>query len=225
MKVLLVEDDPNFGIVLKTFLEQNGYDIHLAVNGAIGWNEFNRQSFDLCILDVMMPEMDGFTLANKILKKNKSTPLIFLTAKSLKEDIIKGYKLGAKDYITKPFDPDILLLKIESLMTSINGRESQSEIEFLDYKYLSGKRDLCLPDGNKKRLSPREGELLKLLLLNKNNLINRDEVLGRIWSESNYFTARSMDVYINKLRNLFSNDSRINIENIHGKGFVFEVKD
>jgi DNA-binding response OmpR family regulator len=223
--ILLVEDDPNFGLVLCDYLKMNNYNVDLATNGKIGYNLFRNNAYDLCILDVMMPEMDGFTLAQEMVNHGSDTPFFFLTAKSLKEDVIQGYKLGAKDFLHKPFDPEILILKIKAILdTKV---EEQLPVEdsytFLNYSLDVNMRKL---EGNNisTQLSPRECQLLAYLLQNKNQLVKRDQVLDNIWKENTYFTARSMDVYINKLRKHFKADHRITLENLRGEGFVFALK-
>ncbi|MFY0644222.1 MAG: response regulator transcription factor [Bacteroidia bacterium] len=225
--ILLVEDDPNFGIVLRDYLKMNGYKVDLAENGKIGYSNFRSNSYDLCILDVMMPEMDGFSLAELIAKQESKTPLVFLTAKSLKKDIIKGYQLGASDYLNKPFDPEILLLKINAILEKPGEHfsEPQESVVFLDYTLNYPMRNLSKNGIEVKKLSPRENQLLFVLLDKCNQLVRREEVLTRIWKENNYFTARSMDVYVNKLRKLFSNDERISIDNIRGDGFCMKVNE
>jgi len=187
-KILLVEDDPNFGTVLKDYLSMNDYDVVHAKNGMEGFEKFKKDNYDLCILDVMMPYKDGFTLAKEIREKNTEVPIIFLTAKALKEDVMKGYKVGADDYLNKPFDSEVLLME----------------------------------EPNK--LSPKENELLRLLALHENDLMPRELALTKIWRDDNYFTSRSMDVYIAKLRKYLKRDEDVEILNIHGEGFRLVIK-
>ena len=226
-KILIVEDDPNFGSILKDYLRLHSYDVTLAKNGIEGLEKFKKISYDLCILDVMMPFKDGFSLATDIRSANEEIPLIFLTAKSLKEDVIKGFKIGADDYLIKPFDSEILLLKIKSLfkrkLSSNKNNIDKLEYEFASYKYNSKFRELRYKNDKSIKLSPKEGKLLSLLLNNINDLTTREEALIKIWNDDNYFTSRSMDVYVTKIRKYLSKDSRIKIENIHGKGFKFSI--
>ena len=226
-KILIVEDDPNFGSILKDYLRLHSYDVTLAKNGIEGLEKFKKISYDLCILDVMMPFKDGFSLATDIRSANEEIPLIFLTAKSLKEDVIKGFKIGADDYLIKPFDSEILLLKIKSLfkrkLSSNKNNIDELEYEFATYKYNSKFRELCYKNDKPIKLSPKEGKLLSLLLNNINDLTSREEALIKIWNDDNYFTSRSMDVYVTKIRKYLSKDSSIKIENIHGKGFKLSI--
>ena len=226
-KILIVEDDPNFGSILKDYLKLHSYDVSLAKNGLEGLEKFKKISYDLCILDVMMPFKDGFSLATDIRSINKEIPLIFLTAKSLKEDVIKGFKIGADDYLIKPFDSEILLFKIKSIfkrkLSYSKNNEDKLEHTFSSYKYNSKFRELRYKNDKPIKLSPKEGKLLSLLLNNINDLTSREEALIKIWNDDNYFTSRSMDVYVTKIRKYLSKDSRIRIENIHGKGFKFSI--
>lgn len=221
IRILLVEDEPNFGAVMKNYLEISDFDVVLCKNGNEGLASFQNSKYDLCILDVMMPEMDGFTLAKKIKRINSDVPLIFLTAKALKEDIIQGYRLGADDYITKPFDSELLIYKIKAILSRNNGITKESEVT----QYTIGKfifdpvlRTLTLND-NQEKLSPKESELLSLLCANMNQILPRENALRAIWGDDNFYTTRSMDVYITKLRKYLKPDSNLSIENIHGSGF------
>ena len=222
-RILLVEDDPNFGRILKDYLTINNYDVSLAVNGIEGFEKFNRSDFDLCILDIMMPFKDGLTLAKEIREVNEEIPLIFLTAKNLKDDVLKGYKIGADDYLTKPFDSEILLAKIKSILNrkpNINNDEIDIfEFEFGDFNFNSKLRILEYKDGDSYKLSPKENQLLKMLVLNFDDLLPRDIALNKIWRDDNYFTSRSMDVYIAKLRKYLEKDNSLKIINVHGEGF------
>ena len=227
-KILLVEDDSNFGRILKEYLSINKYNVDLASNGIEGYEKFTRSEYDLCILDVMMPYKDGFTLAKEIREKNDQIPIIFLTAKTLKEDVLKGYKIGADDYLTKPFDSEILLAKIKSLFSRKNllkSDDSSSVYEFSFGKFnFNSKLRMLNYDGHEPiKLSPKENELLKMLVLNLNDLLPRDIALNKIWRDDNYFTSRSMDVYIAKLRKYLETDKKIKIINIHGEGFRLTV--
>jgi|TARA_Y100000992_G_scaffold96065_1_gene61930 two-component system OmpR family response regulator len=227
-KILVVEDDPNFGSILRDYLSLNSYSVSLAKNGVEGYEKFKKNNYDLCILDVMMPFKDGFTLAKEIREKNNNIPIIFLTAKTLKEDVLKGFKVGADDYLSKPFDSDVLLAKIKVILN----RQSSIEIpESEEYKFVIGNflfnsklRILTNHKINKSiKLSPKENQLLKLLILHLNDLMPREIALNKIWRDDNYFTSRSMDVYIAKLRKYLKTDSNIEIINIHGEGFQLIV--
>ena len=222
-RILLVEDDPNFGRILKDYLTINNYEVSLAVNGIEGFEKFNRSDFDLCILDIMMPFKDGLTLAKEIREVNELIPLIFLTAKNLKDDVLKGYKIGADDYLTKPFDSEILLAKIKSILNrkpNVNTNENDAfEFEFGDFNFNSKLRILTHKDGDSFKLSPKENQLLKMLVINFDDLLPRDIALNKIWRDANYFTSRSMDVYIAKLRKYLDKDISLKIINVHGEGF------
>ena len=221
--ILLVEDDVNFGAILNDFLKLHSYNVTLAKNGIEGLEKFKKNDFGLCILDVMLPFKDGFTLAKEIREINKDVPLFFLTAKTLKDDVLKGYKIGADDYLTKPFDSDILLLKIKSIYkrkkVTLSKNDSQYLYNFGDFSFNSKFRILEYKDNSSVKLSPKENELLKLLLMHLNDLMPRELALVKIWNDDNYFTSRSMDVYIAKIRKYLQKDNRLEIENIHGEGF------
>ena len=222
-RILLVEDDPNFGRILKDYLTINNYEVSLAVNGIEGFEKFNRSDFDLCILDIMMPFKDGLTLAKEIREVNELIPLIFLTAKNLKDDVLKGYKIGADDYLTKPFDSEILLAKIKSILNrkpNLTTQETDEfEFELGQFNFNSKLRILTHKDGDSFKLSPKENQLLKMLVLNFDDLLPRDIALNKIWRDANYFTSRSMDVYIAKLRKYLDKDVSLKIINVHGEGF------
>ncbi len=224
-KILLVEDDQSFGSVLKDYLSVHAFDVELAVNGELGLEELQKNEYDLCIFDVMMPKMDGFTLAEKVKEINKNIPIIFLTARNMREDVLKGYQLGADDYITKPFDTELLLYKIRAILSRSNSLESEEieQFELSKTSFDSMLRQLKIGDQEFK-LSPKENELLKMLFLYKNEFMPRDLALKKIWKKDNYFTARSMDVYIAKLRKLIKNDPGLEIINVHGEGFRLVVK-
>ncbi|MBM3444421.1 MAG: response regulator transcription factor [Bacteroidetes bacterium] len=220
-KVLLCEDDPNLGTVLKNFLELNDLDVVLERDGHLGLAAFQREKFDICLLDVMMPKMDGFALAEDIRDINPDIPLFFLSAKSMKEDQIKGYKLGADDYITKPFDSELLLFKIKAILkrNEEQSREQENiEYDLGKYHFIPKLRELSSEAG-KITLSPKENELLKMLSEYKNDLLPRELALKKIWGNDNYFNGRSMDVYIAKLRKYLKDDENVEIVNIHGNGF------
>jgi DNA-binding response OmpR family regulator len=221
--VLLVEDEPNFGAVLKNYLELKNFDVTLCPDGESGYEVFLSSPFDLCILDVMMPRKDGFTLARQIRAQDDAVPLIFLTAKTMKDDVLRGYKSGADDYLTKPFDTEVLLMKIEALLRRNKLSGDNHEFEIGKYKF-SYKNRLVKNSDKEQRLSPKEAELLQLLCIHINDILPRQRALKQIWGDDNYFNARSMDVFITRLRKLFKEDDRIVIANIHGKGFSMEIK-
>tara|TARA_B100001109_G_scaffold6261_1_gene4758 strand:+ start:2433 stop:3131 length:699 start_codon:yes stop_codon:yes gene_type:complete len=222
-RILLVEDDPNFGRILKDYLTINNYEVILAVNGIDGYEKFNKSEFNLCILDIMMPFKDGLTLAKEIREINETIPLIFLTAKNLKDDVLKGYKIGADDYLTKPFDSEILLAKIKSILNRKpqlnNDNDDEFQFEFGEFSFNSKLRILNHKNGESYKLSPKENQLLKMLVLNFDDLLPRDIALNKIWRDANYFTSRSMDVYIAKLRKYLEKDTSLKIINVHGEGF------
>lgn len=229
-KILIVEDDPNFGSILRDYLSLNDYQITLAKNGIEGFEKFKKEDFDLCILDVMMPYKDGFTLAKEIREKNEAVPLIFLTAKSLKEDVLKGFKIGADDYLTKPFDSEVLLAKVKAILN--RAAVSTKDVDSEEYQFTIGifafnskLRFLTHQDKEQVKLSPKENQLLRLLALHINDLMPRELALNKIWRDDNYFTSRSMDVYIAKLRKYLSKDPKVKILNIHGEGFRLVVSD
>lgn len=228
-KILLVEDDPNFGTVLKDYLAMNDYNVTHAKNGMEGFEKFKKDDYDLCILDVMMPYKDGFTLAKEIREKNEDVPIIFLTAKAMKEDVLKGYKVGADDYLNKPFDSEVLLMKIKAIIqrktTDSIADSKQFEFQIGNFFLNSKLRFLTYKKESPIKLSPKENELLRLLALHKNDLMPRELALTKIWRDDNYFTSRSMDVYIAKLRKYLSTDDGVEIINIHGEGFRLVVKD
>ncbi len=220
-KILLCEDDTNLGMVLKNYLELNDYDIILERDGRLGLAAFQREKFDICLLDVMMPNMDGFTLAEEIRDIDPDVPLFFLSAKTMKEDIIQGYKLGADDYITKPFDSEVLLLKIKAILKRSeeeNRISDNIEFDLASYHFNPKLRELKKGD-TVQTLSPKENELLKMLAEHKNDLLTRERALKKIWGSDTYFNGRSMDVYIAKLRKYLREDPTIEIVNIHGNGF------
>lgn len=226
-RILLVEDDPNFGTVLKDYLTMNDYEVTHAKNGMEGFEKFKRGDFDLCILDVMMPYKDGFTLAKEIREKNADVPIVFLTAKAMKEDVLKGYKVGADDYLNKPFDSEVLLMKIKAIMQR-KANDSVADSKQFEFKIgsfdLNSKlRFLKFKDEEPVKLSPKENELLRMLALHENDLMPRELALTKIWRDDNYFTSRSMDVYIAKLRKYLKPDPKVEILNIHGEGFRLVV--
>ena len=220
-KILLCEDDTNLGMVLKNYLELNDYDVILERDGRLGLAAFQREKFDICLLDVMMPNMDGFTVAEEIRDINPDMPLFFLSAKTMKEDIIQGYKLGADDYITKPFDSEVLLHKIKAILKrneEMHREEANAEFDLGKYHFNPRLRELVV-NGKTQTLSPKENELLKMLSEYKNDLLPREAALKKIWGSDTYFNGRSMDVYIAKLRKSLKEDTKLEIVNIHGNGF------
>ncbi len=219
-KLLLVEDDSTLGYILKEYLEMKNFAVTWAKNGLEGLAKFREQQVDLCIVDVMMPEMDGFTMAERIRQQGSAVPLLFLTAKSLKVDVLKGFSLGADDYIIKPVEEEELVARINAILRRTEHPDEQQEIfEVGDYAFDSKNQKLSY-DGVDKYLTEREAQLLRLLCLNKGNLLPRQYVLKNIWGKSDYFNRRSMDVFISKLRKYLAKDERIQITNVHGSGFI-----
>ncbi len=227
-KILLVEDDQNFGAILKDYLMLNDFEVILAKNGMEGFEKFKKDTYDLCILDVMMPYKDGYTLAKEIREKNKDVPIIFLTAKSMKEDVLKGYKVGADDYLNKPFDSEVLLMKIKAIIqrksSDTKTDVTKFEFNFGNFHLNSKLRFLTFKKEDPIKLSPKENDLLKMLVMHENDLMPRELALTKIWRDDNYFTSRSMDVYIAKLRKYLKPDENVEILNIHGEGFRLVVK-
>jgi two-component system, OmpR family, response regulator len=211
--ILLVEDDQNFGDVLRSYLEMNDYQVTLATDGEAGLQTFKAGSFDLCIFDVMMPKKDGFTLAKEVKAIKHDTPIIFLTAKTLKEDVLEGFKLGADDYITKPFNSEELLYRVKAVLRRNEkpevALEERREFIISDYHFDYALRVLTYTkDGSTEKLSPKEAQLLRLFCFRMNDVLQRSEALTKIWNDDNYFTARSMDVFITKIRKYLSKDSK-----------------
>ncbi len=221
LKILLAEDDTNLGSLLKEYLIAKKYDAELYPDGEKALKAYQKEEFDLCIFDVMMPKIDGFTLAKEIRKVDENIPIIFLTAKTLKDDLIKGFQSGADDYLTKPFSMDELMLRIEAIMRRVNNTKPnihKTEFVLGDYLFDAQKQTLSLK-GETLKLTTKESELLRLLCIKQNDLLDRNDALKEVWMDDNYFNARSMDVYITKLRKHLKKDARIQIINIHGKGF------
>jgi two-component system, OmpR family, response regulator len=223
LQILLVEDDPNFGTIMKSYLELNDYSVVLKTDGKQGLASFKSNRFDLCILDVMMPEMDGFTLAREIRSLDAEIPLIFLTAKSLKEDVVEGFRIGADDYLTKPFDSEVMLYKIAAILKRNKSNAHSSDPEPDDFRigrfdFNSKLRILKLGE-NERVLSPKEADLLKMLCIAREGYLPRRDALERIWGNDNYFSGRSMDVFITRLRKYLKEDPTVEILNIHGEGF------
>ncbi len=230
-KILLVEDDQNFGDVLKSYLEMNDYEVSLGKDGVTGMELYRSSKYDLAIFDIMMPRKDGLTLAQEIREKDKDLPIIFLTAKNMKEDILQGFRAGADDYITKPFSSEELLLRIQALLKrsapKADAGDEVTDFVIGKYKFNFPLRILTYtPDPtDEEKLSPKEAMLLKMFCKRQNNVLERSEALTKIWGEDNYFTARSMDVFITKLRKYLKKDENIEIVNIHGNGFQLLVKE
>jgi len=225
--LLLVEDDANFGSLLCNYLQLSGYQVTWKENGTLGYSAYMKTNFDLCILDVMMPNMDGFMLAKRIKEKSAQTPIIFLTAKNAKEDLVEGYRSGADDYLTKPFDTEVLLLKIKAILNRYQTPEEKLEIkenyQLGHFNFHPASRKLVSEKAGEQKLSPKESLLLELLCQHENKVMPRDLALTKIWGESTYFTKRSMDVYITKLRKYLSADTRIVIDTYHQMGFQLRV--
>ncbi|MBV6484448.1 MAG: response regulator transcription factor [Flavobacteriales bacterium] len=224
-KILLAEDDVNLGNLLCDYLKAKGYDTVLASNGDEAFNLFAKGGFNLCLFDVMMPIKDGFTLAKEIRKINETIPIIFLTAKSMKEDTLQGFQSGADDYISKPFSMEELLARITAVLRRSMPQQKEEDTHLFTigkYKFDYQKRLLSL-NGKEQKLTSKENELLRLLCLNQGKMLERTYALKAIWEDDNYFNARSMDVYIAKLRKLLNEDDRIEIMNVHGRGFRFFI--
>jgi DNA-binding response OmpR family regulator len=223
LKILLAEDDLNLGILLVDYLETEGFDVKLCRDGELALKAFQGNQFDLCLLDVMMPKMDGFSLAKGIRIKDQKIPIIFITAKSLKEDKLKGYGLDADDYITKPFDEAELLWKIKAIIRRIPENKSKTEIILIG-KYAFDFNNQSLTISNKtKRITEKESDILKYLSDHRNKVIKREEMLKELWGENDYFFGRSLDVFITKIRKYLKEDPGLSIENIFGVGFIFNV--
>ncbi len=220
LKILLVEDDKNLGLLLTDYLNEKGHDCVLRINGEEGYKSFNEESFDFLILDVMMPIKDGFTLAQEIRGIDKTVPILFLSAKSLKADTLKGFEMGADDYMTKPFNMEELLARMNAILrrTKLTNEFDNSEFK-LGYYTFNAKLQTLSHNDNIQRLTTKESDLLKLLCKNKNYILERNNALNAVWGDDNYFNGRSMDVYIAKLRKYLKEDSNIQIINVHGKGF------
>lgn len=220
MKVLIAEDDRDFGNILQQYISISGFDVTLGRDGLEAWELFGQDKPDICVFDVMMPEMDGFTLAEKVKAAAPDMPVIFLTAKSLKEDIVRGLKIGADDYITKPFDPEVLILRINNILkraysnTNDDYKISNTTLKFNSLELISGP--------NKEKLTLKEAQLLKYLIINKNKVLAREDILTEIWGEDDYFLGRSMDVFISRLRKYISEDTSIDIRTVRGTGFILE---
>ena len=224
IRILLCEDDENLGTLLHEYLQSKGYKVDLKADGEEGYIAFTKNTYDICILDVMMPKKDGFTLAVDIRNHDADIPIIFLTAKMTKEDVLQGFKLGADDYLTKPFSMEELIYRIESIMRRIYGKKERSVAEYNIGKFVFNyHKQMLTLDDKVIRLTTKESELLTLLVENANIVLERNLALKTIWADDNYFNARSMDVYITKLRKLLKDDPNVSIINIHGKGYKLIV--
>jgi two-component system, OmpR family, response regulator VicR len=224
-KLLVVEDDPNLGDILQEYLQMKGYTTTLCRDGEEGWNKFKKDKYDLCLLDIMMPKKDGFTLAKEIKKVQENLPILFLTAKNQKDDIIEGLKIGADDYLTKPFSMEELLLRITAILrrtqksTEVVALKTYSFGDFVlhyDEQFIEG-------PGGKHKLTSKENELIRLLASEINKLVNRSHALKQIWGDDSYFNARSMDVYLSKIRKILKDDPKVQIITVHGEGFKLIV--
>ncbi len=220
LKILLCEDDENLGMLLREFLQAKGFNADLYPDGDKGYKAFLKGKYDLCVLDVMMPKKDGFTLAQEIRNVNGEVPIIFLTAKALKEDVLEGFKIGADDYITKPFSMEELVFRIGAILRRVKGKKDKEITLYQIGKYtFDTQKQVLIADDKTQKLTTKESELLALLCSRVNEILERNFALKSIWIDDNYFNARSMDVYITKLRKLLKDDRNIEIINIHGKGY------
>jgi len=226
IQILLAEDDFNLGFVIKDLLEDEGYDVKLCSDGVSALQAYNDNAYDLCLFDVMMPQKDGFTLAENIRKVDPEMPIIFLTAKSLTEDKVKGLGIGADDYITKPFENAEFLLRIENVLRRTGKKKQRNDPdEFMIGKFKLDTKNLTLTASDEEihKLTAKEAKILRLLCLNINAVVERDVLLNSVWGKDDYFTGRSMDVFITKLRKYLKSDERVKIQNIHGVGFKLEI--
>ena len=224
IKILLCEDDENLGMLLREYLQAKGYSTVLCPDGEQGFKEFTKNKYDIAVLDVMMPKKDGFTLAQDIRQANADLPIIFLTAKTLKEDILEGFKICADDYITKPFSMEELVFRVEAILRRVRGKKTKESTLYHIGKFVFDTQKQLLTIGDQQtKLTTKENELLALLCSHANEILQRDFALKTIWIDDNYFNARSMDVYITKLRKHLKDDDQIEIINIHGKGYKLIV--
>ncbi len=219
-RILLCEDDENLGMLLREYLQPKGLYVDLMPDGEAGLKAFTKDKYDLCVLDVMMPKKDGFSLAQDIRNLNADMPIIFLTAKSMKEDILEGFKIGADDYLSKPFSMEELLFRMEAILRRVNGKKVKDVSFYTIGKFtFDTQKQVLSIEGKDTKLTTKESELLTLLAANMNNILERNYALKTIWIDDNYFNARSMDVYITKLRKHLKDDPSVGIINIHGKGY------
>ena len=224
LNILLCEDDENLGMLLREYLQAKGYNTELCPDGEAGYKAFIKNKYDICVFDVMMPKKDGFTLAKEIRAINADVPIMFLTAKNLKDDIFEGFKIGADDYITKPFSMEELTLRMEAILRRVRGKKNREVTVYQIGKFSFDSKKQILSIGDKStKLTTKESELLGLLCSHQNEILQRDFALKSIWIDDNYFNARSMDVYITKLRKHLKDDDSVEIINIHGKGYKLIV--
>lgn len=226
LRILLCEDDENLGMLLREYLQAKNFETELCPDGEAGYKAFLKGNFDLCVLDVMMPKKDGFALAKDIRQNNSDIPIIFLTAKTLKEDVLDGFKIGADDYITKPFSMEELVFRIEAILRRVKGKKNRDRTTYKIGSFTFDTQKQILARGEKQtKLTTKESELLSLLCAHANEILQRDFALKTIWIDDNYFNARSMDVYITKLRKHLKEDESVEIINIHGKGYKLITPD
>ena len=220
LHILLCEDEESLGMLVREYLEAKGYNAELFLDGEAGYRAFMKRKYDMCLLDVMMPKMDGFALAKEIRLVNSEVPIIFLTAKNLKEDILEGFKLGADDYLTKPFSMDELVYRMEAILRRVKTKDQKNVTRFQLGKFVfDSQRQVLILGDSQTKLTTKESELLTMLCVHMNEVLERDLALKTIWMDDNYFNARSMDVYITKLRKLLKADPEIEINNVHGRGY------
>ena len=228
-KILLVEDDASLGYLLSEYLMMKNFEVVWRKNGSTAWETLQHDYFDLIVLDVMMPDMDGFTLANKIKQQFTTTPFIFLTARSLKIDVLKGFALGAIDYLKKPIDEEELVVRLNTLLDTLalkrsSHTDNRNEIILGDYIYKRDNSQLIHKDGSMQQLTFRENKLLPLLVLRQNELCSHKEILNSIWGKNDFFSKKSLNVFITHLRKYFEKDATIRIENVHNQGFILKIK-
>jgi len=220
LRILLCEDDESLGMLLREYLQAKNYDADLCLDGEAGYRAFSKSRYDMCVLDVMMPRKDGFQLAQEIRAVNPEMPIIFLTAKNLKEDVFEGFRIGADDYITKPFSMDELVFRMEAILRRVKGKKNSDTVTFkLGIFTFDSRRQILVHGDEQTKLTTKESELLSLLCKHANDILQRELALKTIWVDDNYFNARSMDVYITKLRKHLKADPSIEINNVHGKGY------
>ncbi len=226
-RILIVEDDLNLGFLLMEFLQSEGFEVKLCRDGESGLSSFKKEHFHLCVLDVMLPEMDGFQLASQLRLERKDIPFLFLTARSMKEDKLRGFTLGAEDFITKPFDEEVLLCRIKVILRHLENEPPAESIpthfSIGDYSFDYTRQELCYK-GKMRRITEKENEVLRLLCLNQNQILKREEAVEKIYGKRDYFLGRSFDVFISRIRKLLSDDPRISIENVFKVGFILNVK-
>ena len=224
LHILLCEDEESLGMLVREYLQAKGYDAELCLDGEAGYKAFVKGEYDMCLLDVMMPKMDGFTLARELRMINAEVPIMFLTAKNLKDDILEGFKLGADDYLTKPFSMDELVYRMEAILRRVKARNKQMAVRYQLGRFVFDTQRQLLTIGEKStKLTTKESELLTMLCTHMNDVLERDLALKTIWIDDNYFNARSMDVYITKLRKHLKDDPNVEINNVHGKGYRLVV--